>query len=62
VNKRDADSHQQVRNLIKTSVFCVLWWVMDEAGRWSIPISVYSDSDIEIFVPDITRILRGVEP
>jgi hypothetical protein len=28
--------------------------VMDEALHWSSPISVYSDSDLEMFVPDIT--------
>src|SRR5271165_4355838 len=28
--------------------------VMDDAGNWSTPISLYSDSDVEIFVPDIT--------
>jgi TonB family protein len=28
--------------------------VQDEAGKWSIPIKVYSDANVEIFVPDIT--------
>jgi hypothetical protein len=28
--------------------------VADEIGHMSIPISIYSDSDLEIFVPDIT--------
>jgi len=27
---------------------------MDDGDNWSIPISLYSDSDVEIFVPDIT--------
>ena len=28
--------------------------VMDEAGNWSIPINLYSDSDVDVFIPDIT--------
>lgn len=29
--------------------------VMDEAENWSVPISVYSDQDTEMFIPDVTR-------
>ena len=29
--------------------------VMDESGNYSQAISVYSDSDVEMFVPDIIR-------
>jgi hypothetical protein len=29
--------------------------VMDDYGNWSIPISIYKDSEVETFVPDITR-------
>jgi hypothetical protein len=28
--------------------------VMDESGNWSIPINLYSDSDVDVFIPDIT--------
>src|ERR1022692_371693 len=42
------------QELLKPGPFGRPILVMDEAGNWSIPISVYSDSDLELFVPDIT--------
>jgi hypothetical protein len=42
------------QELIKLAPFGRPIAVMDEGDNWSIPISLYSDSDVEIFVPDIT--------
>ena len=42
------------QELLKAGPFGKPVLVMDEAGHWSIPISVYSDSDVELFIPDIT--------
>jgi hypothetical protein len=42
--------------LVITGPFGVPIQVQDEFGNWSIPIKVYSDRDVEMFVPDITSI------
>lgn len=42
------------QELLKPGPFGRPVMVMDEAGNWSMPISVYSDPDLELFVPDIT--------
>ncbi|MGB9237043.1 MAG: hypothetical protein WCC04_21755 [Terriglobales bacterium] len=42
------------QELLKLAPFGRPIAVMDEADNWSIPISLYSDSEVEMFVPDIT--------
>jgi hypothetical protein len=42
------------QELLKLAPFGRPIAVMDEGDNWPIPISLYSDSDVEIFVPDIT--------
>lgn len=42
------------QELLKLAPFGRPIAVMDDGDNWSIPISLYSDSDVEIFVPDIT--------
>lgn len=47
-------SYACAQALIMTSPFGRPTAVRDEADNWSTPISVYSDSEVEIFAPDIT--------
>jgi TonB family protein len=42
------------QELLKLAPFGRPIAVMDDGDNWSIPISLYSDSEVEIFVPDIT--------
>lgn len=42
------------QELLKLAPFGRPIAVMDDGDNWSIPISLYSDPDVEIFVPDIT--------
>jgi hypothetical protein len=42
------------QELLKLAPFGRPIAVMDDGDNWSIPISLYSDSDVELFVPDIT--------
>jgi hypothetical protein len=42
------------QELLKLTPFGRPIAVMDEGDNWSIPISLYSDSGVELFVPDIT--------
>ena len=42
------------QELLQPGPFGRPFLVMDEAGKWSSPISVYSDRDVEMFIPDVT--------
>jgi hypothetical protein len=42
--------------LVITGPFGVPLKIQDEAGNWSIPIRVYSDPDVDMFVSDITSV------
>jgi hypothetical protein len=42
------------QELLKLGPFGKPIQVMDEVGNWSIPIDLYSDPDVEVFIPDIT--------
>ena len=46
---QDTDFHQIMRGPFGRPLA-----VRDESGNWSVPILVYADSDVEMFVPDIT--------
>ena len=47
-------TYAAAQELIKTGPFGKPIMVMDEGGNYSIPIEVYSDSEMEAFIPDIT--------